>query len=337
MKAFRTAALVLLMTWGLAACASAPAPTPTPAPLDKTSIQLSWIHTIEYAGLYEAVRQDYYANASLNVRLDAGGFDSKGEYINPVQRVLDGKDDFGITDGGALLLARAGGSPVVAIAAIYQRSPVAFISLPEKGIRKPQDLAGHTVSIDMNGSGPGFKALLASQSIDLQSVHLVERTDFTTDLLLNGSADVIDGWVTNEGVSMTLANHLYNALLLSDYGIEIYANVIFTRQDMIDQHPDLVERFLRATTQGIQTAVDRPAEAATLAVRYNSERDLKAETEAMTRSIPLLNPTGSLPGMMSADVWKNTEQIFLQQGLLTKPLDIDKAYTLDFLKRIYGK
>jgi NitT/TauT family transport system substrate-binding protein len=334
MKVIATASLLLLMIPGLAACAGTQA---APAQPDKTSIQLSWIHTIEYAGLYEAIKQGYYAKARLDVRMDAGGFDDKGNYINPVQQVLAGKADFGITDGGALLLARANGAPVVAIAALYQRNPLAFISLPEKDIRKPQDLAGHTVSIDLNGTGPSFKALLASQKIDPKTVNLVERTDFTTALLLNGSTDVIDGWVTNEGVTLAMENRPYNAILLSDYGIEIYANVIFTRQDMIEQHPDLVERFLRATTQGIQTAVDKPAEAAALAVQSNPERDLKAETEAMNRSIPLLNPVGSAPGMMSADVWTNTEQIFTQQGLLTRPVDINTVYTLEFLKRIYNK
>lgn len=55
-----------------------------------------------------------------------------------------------------------------------------------------------------------------------------------------------------------------------------------------------------------------------------------SETESMKRSLPLIVPAGSKPGMMSAEVWRSGYQIMLDQGgLLKAPLDIEKAYTLN--------
>ena len=50
------------------------------------------------------------------------------EYGDRLRRFNATLGHFGIADSGALLLARAEGKPVVAIAAIYQRSPVTLRS-----------------------------------------------------------------------------------------------------------------------------------------------------------------------------------------------------------------
>jgi NitT/TauT family transport system substrate-binding protein len=333
MKAIRFSIIGLVLTIITAACGVAPTSTPAP---DTVNVQLSWIHTIEYAGFYEAVDKGYYATANLDTHLNTGGFDENGDFINPVQKVIDGDADFGIIDAQTLLLERAQGAPIVAIAAIYQRSPVAFVSLAEKNITSPEDLVGTTASIELTTSGSLFRSLLASKGIDPGSVNMVQRTDYSIAPLLDKQADIIDGWITNEAVILSKEGHEYNALLVSDYGIEAYANVIFAREDTIANKPDMVERFVRATLLGIQSAVDNPEEAAQLAVNYNAERDLEIETEAMLRSVPLLNPAGNAPGMMTAESWQIIYQILLDEQVLSKPLEVQSAYTLTFLNRIYA-
>jgi ABC-type nitrate/sulfonate/bicarbonate transport system substrate-binding protein len=83
--------------------------------------------------------------------------------------------------------------------------------------------------------------------------------------------------------------------------------------------------------------LDAPEEAAAVTVTYNAELDLESETESMTRSLPLLKPAESRPGMMKAENWEITHQILLDQGVLAEPLDISQAYTLDFLNKVYAE
>jgi NitT/TauT family transport system substrate-binding protein len=106
---------------------------------------------------------------------------------------------------------------------------------------------------------------------------------------------------------------------------------------MIADHPDLVERFLRATLRGMQSAIDDPQPVGALSVRRNSSLDLQSETEAMFQSVPLLNPPGSPPGMMTAAIWDATHQMLREQNVLDQPLDVNAAYTLVFLGKIYAK
>jgi NitT/TauT family transport system substrate-binding protein len=320
----------------VASCSPTPATPAAALPPADVTVQLSWIHTIEYAGFYTAEDKGYYAEQALTVNLLAGGEDAQGEYINSIDTVLHGQADFGVASGINLLQARANKAPLVAIAAIYQRDPLGFTSLAAKHILKPRDLIGKTVQIAPD-SILLLRAMLIAQGVDPALVMTEDRTDFTIAPLLSGKADVIDTYITNELVTLKFQQQAVNNLLPFDYGIQEYPNVIFTTEKMIADHPDLVERFLRATLRGMQSAIDDPQPVGALSVRRNSSLDLQSETEAMFQSVPLLNPPGSPPGMMTAAIWDATHQMLREQNVLDQPLDVNAAYTLVFLGKIYAK
>ncbi len=329
-------AAIMIITLLTVSCSPNSQTVSTAAPSDKVSIQLSWLHTIEFAGFYMAQDKGYNKEQNLEVELRSGGYDDQGNYIDPLNEVVSGKADFGIMDGTTLLSARAEGKPVVAVAAIYLRHPLALISLADKNITKPADLVGPKLQIS-GVSKVIFQALLRSEKLDPTTLNISERTDFTSAPLLDGSADVIDGWITNEAVELTENGQKINMILVSDYGIDVYPDVIFTTEDRIKQNPALVQRVVNAVLQGTQAAIDDPEGSAKLAVSYDSSLDVKKETTAMQQSLPLLSPAGSKIGMMASNVWEYTLQVLLDEGLLKESLDVSGAYTLDFLNAYYNK
>jgi NitT/TauT family transport system substrate-binding protein len=293
------------------------------------------------AGFYEAIRHGYYAEENLEVRLDSGGFDEKGAYIDPVGRVAEGHDDFGIAGADVILVARAQGKPVVAIATIYQRSPVAFISLAEKNIVRPQDFAGKRITTEPPTTvGITYEALLKAEKVDRSKIVETPNTDYSLDPLFNDKIDVLPGFLTNEGIQAQRRGKV-NLVLPSNYGINIYSNVIFTTEEIIKTKPEMVEGLLRATTRGMAQAVDKPEEAAQYVLdTYKDDippNVQEVQVEGMKASLPLLNPADSHPGMMEAENWEHTHQILLDQGLLKEPLEIEAAYTLEFLEKVYAK
>jgi ABC-type nitrate/sulfonate/bicarbonate transport system substrate-binding protein len=332
----------LLAIVGLLAGCSASQSQPTAVPIVPTSVQLSWFHTIEFAGFYEAARQNYNKEAGLEVRLDAGGFDASGAYIDPVAQVVSGKADFGVAGADVVLKARSEGQPVVAVAAIYQRSPVALISLGDKSIVRPQDLIGKKIAVQPANStvGIAYEALLTSQNIKHSDLTEIERTDYNTvNVLFDNEVDVLSGFITNDGMKAKQRSDAVNFILISDYGIDIYSNVIFTSEDTIKNRPQLVEAFIKATVRGIQWSVQNPEKAATNVVeRYGQDMapDIKATQQpGMLASVPLLNPAGSRPGQMKDEFWQKAHQILLDQGIIKQPIDIKAAYNLTFVDRAY--
>ncbi|HEY1014500.1 MAG TPA: ABC transporter substrate-binding protein [Herpetosiphonaceae bacterium] len=339
--------LVFARVWlaiGLALLAACGAQQPAaPAPATAAGVQLSWVHTIEFAGFYEAARRGYYREAGLEVRLDNGGFDAGGAYIDPVARVVAGQDDFGVAGADVILKARAEGQPVVAIMAIYQRSPVVLISPAAKNIARPQDLVGKRIATQPPNStvGIAYEALLTSQRIKHADLKEIERTDYdTVNALFNDEVDVLPGFITNDGMKARLRSGDVSFMLISDYGIDIYSNVIFATEATIRDRPQLVEAFVRATVRGIQAAVENPDQAAAYVVETYGKAmppDIAATQQpGMAASVPLLNPAGSKPGQMKPDLWEKAHQLLLEQGIIKQAIDVKGAYSLAFLEKVYG-
>jgi NitT/TauT family transport system substrate-binding protein len=323
-------AALLLVT----GCSSTPA-TPTSTPKDTINYQMGWVHEYSSAPFYMAVANGHYAEENLDVKLSVGGFDDKGA-IDPIEQVLNGSADFSEASVFALLQARAEGKPVVAIGTLNQRSPYALIFLPDKGIVRPQDLAGKTVAVAAGGATLEYQSLIRSQSIDPATINQIERTSFGIDPLVNGDVDAFGGWIINEGVALQESGAKPNFFLLSDYGIDTYDLLIFTTEDMVANHPDKVQRFLKGSLAGLQDTIDNPEKAIETTLTYDKALDHDAQLRRLQAFIPLIQPAGTKLGMMEPEIWQFNYQLMLDNGLLTQPQDVTKAYTMDFLNKIYG-
>ena len=334
---------VLFSSLVLSACGEKKEEEKKSEPQEKTPIgvQLSWIDTIEFINFYAADAQGYYDEAGLDVTTYRGGFDENGQYIDPITRVLNGEVQFGVKAAADILAARAEGKPLVAIASIYQRSPASIVSLAESNITQPADLKGKRVMVEFGTNLTAlYLAFLASEGIERSDINEAINKGHVVDPLLNGEVDAYLGFITNESLQVKRrAQGEVNDLFLSDYGVDTYVNVIFTTEDMIKNKPDLVEAFLRATLRGAEWAVANPDQAAELVVqRFGDqlpETVKEIQKDAMQVSLPLLNPAGSKIGMMQAEVWEFTQQMLLDQGTLSEPVEVEKAYTMEFLNKIY--
>jgi NitT/TauT family transport system substrate-binding protein len=147
----------------------------------------------------------------------------------------------------------------------------------------------------------------------------------------------MSAFVNNQPVQLQLEGYQVNTILASDYGIDIYANVIFTTEDMIANNPDLVERFVSAVVQGLDAAVSDPQRAAEVTVAQSDALNLESEAQSMAQALPLFKPAGAEVGMMTDSVWQFTADLMIDQDLLPSDTDVSNAYTLEFLNKIYGE
>jgi NitT/TauT family transport system substrate-binding protein len=335
-RLFLTLVSLVMTIVVLSACsANAPAAS-TSAPKTPASIQLAWTHEYSSASFYAAEKNGHFAAQNLDVRLDEGGFASKG-YIEPITQVVNGTVDFGVTGAAGIIQARAEGKPVVAIATILQRSPLAILSLAKSNIHRPQDLAGHRVAVADGGAAGLFHLLLSSQHIDPAALTIVPRVTYGIDPLVNGEVDAMVAWVINEGVQLNEAGINPNVMMMSDYGVDSYEMVLFTSENMIAEHPDTVKGVVQAMVQGTRDVVDNPNQAASLVLSYNGKLDLDGQRRRIQATLPLLNPPGAQLGMMQPAIWKLTYEMMLDQKVLTQPIDLDRTATSKFLDAVAGK
>jgi NitT/TauT family transport system substrate-binding protein len=330
---YRLLGVVFPLAIFLVACTSNTPAEVTPE-ITTTTIQFSWIHTVEYAGFYVAEENGYYGEENLAVELKPASFDAEGNLTNVIEEVVAGRADFGIIGSDALMIARNEGQPIVAVAAVYQQLPLALITMPDSGINRPEDLVGRTVSL--LGNAPAYwNAFFRNANVNQADVNIIERTDFSTDPLVAGTVDAMDAFVTNQPVVLAQQGIVVNKILLADYAVEGYPNVIFVTEDTLKNRPDIVEQFLKATLRGYQGAVDDVELAARISVDYNSELIYENELESMRISVRLIVSTNNHIGTMSENVWRINYELLRDSGLLPADFDMTSAYDLSFMKNLY--
>ncbi len=300
--------------------------------LKEVTVKLKWLHQAQFAGIYTAIEKEFYKKEGLRINLIPFSFEKP-----TIQSVVNNEADFGITGADELILARAKGFPLKAIAVIYKINPVCAYALKESGIKTPYDFIGKTIGLE-RGTNVDllYFAMMKKLKIDRKKIKEISIR-YDASELIKGITDVSTGYIINEPHQAIEAGYEVNTILMADYGINIYADVLFTRDELIDQQPKLVEKFLRATLKGWQYAIEHELEAVNHTLKYSTDTTLSHQLYMLTTSIPLIH-TGDNPlGMMKKEEWEKVQNLLIEQNLLKDPIDIEQVFTLEFLEKIYGK
>lgn len=301
---------------------------------DAVTLQLKWVNQAQFAGFYMAQEKGYYARENITVTFLEGG---QGTDLS--QNILSGKAQFGIMAPEDILIQRSQGKPLTAIATIYRRSAVVFVSLADSGIVRPSDFIGKTVaSGDVSGSALDLalqlQALMKRLNLDIARVR-VTPYDPAYTAFSNREIDVTPAYSTGGVIILRQMGLKLNLIWPSDYGIRFFSDTLVTTDQLIAQHPDLVTRFLRATLNGWQDAVEDYPKAVDTTLKYARIPDPVLQTAMMEAMLPLVHTGEDVIGWMKPEIWREMADLLSTQGLLAAPVDTGQVYTLRFLEDIY--
>ena len=305
--------VILLALTGLCAAARAD---------DSVTVRLKWYNQAQFAGFYVAQDKGFYKAVGLDVNIQPGGPD-----FPAVQMVAGGNEQFGVTGADQVLIARSKGVPVVALAVIYRRNPFVLFSLTKSGIKTPADFVGKKVGVKIGGNEELiYRAVLAKTGID-KSTFTEIPVKFDMTPLLAGSIDVWPGYLINEVLEAKEKGFAVNVIDPSSYGIDLYADTLFTTEKMLTEKPDVVRKFVAATLKGWNTAIAAPEEAAKITVKYGDKLTYDHELAMMKASVPLLKPDAKPFGFMDEAGWSSAQKLLLAAGFQKNPVDVSKAFT----------
>ncbi|GGF93350.1 ABC transporter substrate-binding protein [Paenibacillus abyssi] len=296
-------------------------------PLRKVVLRLKWVHQAQFAGFYAAVEQGYYKEAGLEVEIRPGGSD-----FPSVQMVASGGEDFGVTGADQILLAREKGVPVTALSTIYRETPFVLFALKESGITSMEDLVGERIGVKLGGNEElTYRAMAQNSGIDSSEVDEMP-VKFDLSPLLSGQVKAWPGYVINEVLAVEKQGKEVNVIKPQDYGINFYADTLFTKQDLIEKDPELVKSFVQASMKGWAYALENPEEAAGYGLKYSDSLNIEHETNMMNASIPLLQPENLPLGNMDTEAWSTLQDNLLELEFLKSEQDLGQVFTNEFLE-----
>ena len=150
------------------------------------------------------------------------------------------------------------------------------------------------------------------------------------------SARPQQGYVTSDPCrSRSRRGFKPNAILLADYGFDTYSTTIETRRDLVEQKPDLVQRFVDASIEGWATYLYGDASKGNAAIKARQPRHhrrahrlLDGQNEANTASSTAATRSPSGIGAMTAARFQGFYATHGEGGVVKPGLDISRAYTL---------
>ena len=142
-------------------------------------------------------------------------------------------------------------------------------------------------------------------------------------------------FVTSEPYFVKNAGADFRTMLISSAGYDPY-RVFFTRKDYMEQHPDIVAKFVRATIKGWQEYLRDPGPANALILKLNPAQNpaqMEFTLHALKDGSFITGPdaSGAEIGKMTPARWAATNEQLTTLGVIRKPIDPTTAYTLKFL------
>ena len=232
-------------------------------PVAHVSLALDWTPNTNHTGIYVALQKGYYAANGIDLTLLP-----YSSAVTPEQLVSAGQAEFGVSFTESVTAARAVGEPLVSIAAIFQHHTSALVTLKSSGLDSVAKLAGKRYA----GFGAPYEQPVIQQILSCGGATSTSFQNIVTDIdpieaLKSGQFDF--AWVY-QGVEVIQAEHAgtqLNVFPVPDYCVpDYYSPVLVSSSTFIQQQPDVIRRFLKATAEGYTYAAQHADDAASLLI-----------------------------------------------------------------------
>ncbi|HEY8471599.1 MAG TPA: ABC transporter substrate-binding protein [Natronosporangium sp.] len=289
-------------------------------PAGRDQVTVGLIPIVDVAPLFLGIEQGFFEDRNIDVTTDfaAGG----AEIIPGVQ---SGTYDFGFSNVISLMLAQASGIELKVVANGNNSTGVdgedfGSLMVPvDSPVQSAAELGDATIAINTlnNISDPVVRESVRKAGGDPAGIEFVGVPFPEMEAALaNGDADavfVVEPFQTiirNNGVGRSVASSWVDAA--PDLTVAAY----FTSTAMIDENPDLVQRFTEAMTEALAFANENEEAVRNVITTYTDMQPQLASEITLPAWPPEINRASS----------ERLAQLAIQDGLLAEPPDLDALY-----------
>lgn len=298
----------------------------------KISLVLDWTPNTNHTGFYVAQEKGYFAEEGLELEIIQPAEDGS------IGAVAMGQAEFGVSYQENLGLALASNSPmpVTAIAGIINHNTSGIISLQEAGIETFKDLEGKTYATWGNEIEQAIlQYAVESEGGDFSKVEMVPNTSSDALSLLNsGTIDAVWVYEAWDNIQADLDGVIYNYVPFAQAStiLDYYTPILITGDKLIEENPEMVQAFMRASNKGYEYAIANPAEAAQILL--DKVPELSEDLVFESQDILALYYKAELDRWGEIDDlrWRGFYDFLYANGLIDVDLG-SKGYTNDFLPK----
>ncbi|MEO0746662.1 MAG: ABC transporter substrate-binding protein [Pseudomonadota bacterium] len=247
------------------------------------TLQLSWLHSSQFAGSYIAKDRGWWSEAGLDVSLLPGGPNA------PVEPpVVSGTALVGISAADFTAAAVEEGAPFRILGVAMQKNPFVVASLPANPVNEPADLVGKRIGMALANT-PVLQALCTLNGVDIDGIEIVP-TQYSAQPLMAGEVDCLLCWETDLPVAMAMQDVESLTMLMADYGYAVHSQTYIATEDSLANRRDELVALMAGEVRGweaYRADTDAAAEL-TLAAYPDAGLDLETQKLQAARQVPLM-------------------------------------------------
>ena len=303
---------------------------------DKVSFGTNWLAEAEHGGYYQAVVDGTYAKYGLDVTIVPGGPQANNRML-----LVTGKLDFYM--GGNMIQAFEAveqNIPTIVVAATFQKDPQIFMSHPGAGLDKWTDLPKATAFVGKEGLASFYQWMKMAGGFKEENV---KPYNFNAAPFIADKNSIQQGYLTAEPFAVEkVGGFRPNIFLLADQGYSTYATTIEARSEAVAKNPDLVQRFVDASTIGWYHYLYGDNSKANAAIKKDNpdiSDDQIAFSIAKIKEYGIVDSGDTLKlgiGAITDARMKDFFDKMVSAGVVKAGVDYKKAYTVQFVDKGVG-
>jgi NitT/TauT family transport system substrate-binding protein len=299
---------------------------------EKLTVRFTWKLKGEYAPLFVALDKGYYKSEGLEVEL------AEGSGAQTVLKLLaSGNEKFGYGPAVSAAQAVSQGLPVKVVALYQTRAPMGVISFPDVPLKSPKDLEGKRLAISVGETfGDMLGPFTRINKVDLDKIQRIQMdASARTSQFLTRKIDVLSVYLSNELPQLEKrAGVKFNVMGVSEFGLNLLGASIIVANAFAEQHPQTVERLLRATAKGYRDAIADPKlAAATMAKFMKVPEDPEVLARQVEATVISTNaPQGKPLGWQEPADWQANLTLLKETGGIAEVKPLPAYFTNDYLR-----
>lgn len=293
------------------------------------SLFLDWTPNTNHTGIYVAKEKGFYEEVGLDVEILLPG------EVSAEQLVATDRGEFGISFQTEVTQARAQDLPIVSIGAIIQHETSGYASPVEKGIKSPKDFNGKVYGAYGSLLEESMIELVMSRDgAEMKDVDIVQLGNSDFFMATKNEIDFVSIFYAWTGIEAEIRGVDLNFIQRKDYAEELdtYSPVIITSEKMIEEHPDIVQAFMKATVKGYEFAIENPDEAAEILIEAEPDLDPELVKRSQQWLSPRYQDDAKQWGIQEKARWQRFADFMYENGIIEKEIDPKEAFTNEFIE-----
>ena len=293
--------------------------------LREMNVVLDWYPNAIHTFIYTAIERGYYEEEGLDVKIQFPANDN-----DALALVAAGRAEIGLYYQQDIIQAVANQKAGIrSIGAVVQSPLNIILALKDKNIKSPEDLVGKTVGYGGTVLSEALvKCMMENVGADASDVNLINVGFELMSSMTTGNVDATIGCLVNHEVpQLEEEGFEVDYFMVNGYGIPNYYEAVFlTNNEMIENEPEAVAGFLRASQKGFDDFKNDPDGCLKILMDNQNEENFPLSQDVEEKScqtlLPLMETSDAAFLSQTEECWQENIDWMFENGLIEKKVDV---------------